>query len=746
MDISGYNKEQQNAILDTKHNLMILACAGSGKTKTIIGKIAYEIEEGLVEPHEICAVTFTNRAADEMRVRLKELVGDKWKKVTVRTFHSLGVMLLRRFAAQAGLDTDFTIANDTDVRHFVELGLGCDAKESKRLSNAILCTKEHGLKPESRGARAFFGTYDDPVSIMAAYENAKNTEQALDFPDLILRAVELLQTSEEAKNYCHNRYKLVIVDEYQDSNVMQSVFLKLFAGEKAQVVVVGDDDQSIYAFRGAEVQNILSFPKQFKNVREIALLKNYRSTSEILNTASSVIKNNKERYPKDIISALDKHGEKPLYINSRNGYIEAETIADIIKDSGDFGSFAVLYRKHRIVATLKRVLLERRIPFTVAGGIGVLESAVVKTAIALLRICFSHRDGVAFSHVIKKSRIGLGDETAKKIFESVDPADGDIFKACTTLLEKGYKKQALGTLVAVWKETEDALLNAFDEEQILETEHDISEAVSEAKKTSTGDIVRNNMIKLGIKDAEPPVKEDKKADKNDKTDEDDVLGIYVDMINNMDGFYDPELVAKDEDEIPTRKDILSCFIVRSELGDEAGRDKSIGAVTLSTMHAAKGLEFDTCFLIGLEDDVIPGKNVDEEKAIAEERRIFYVAMTRAKKTLVFCTREYDGTDYNTKGGLSYKEASRFLKEISYNDITTYADDYRKEKKKTPTISNISYEVGDRLSHETHGKGTVIAVIPAPDKTILIARMDNTGSSMKLIAGNSKVKKLNEEAC
>ncbi len=746
MDISGYNKEQQQAILDTKHNLMILACAGSGKTKTIIGKIAYEIEEKIVEPHEICAVTFTNRAADEMRVRLKELVGDKWKKVTVRTFHSLGVMLLRRFSAEAGLESDFTIANDTDVRHFVETAFACDSKEAKRLSCAILAAKEHGMTPDSPGAKEFFNTYDNPKTIMSAYEKAKETEQALDFPDLILRAVELLKNCEKAREYCHKRYRLVIVDEYQDSNVMQSIFLKLFASPVAQVVVVGDDDQSIYAFRGAEVKNILSFPKQFKNVREIALLKNYRSTTEILTTASSVIKNNTERYPKDIVSAMDKHGHKPFYINSMNGTEEAETIADIIRDSGDFGSFAVLYRKHRIVATLKRVLLERRIPFTVAGGIGVLDSAVVKTAIALLRICFSHRDGVAFSHLLKKSRIGLGDEALRRIFEAVDPSDGDLLKACTRLMESGYKKKALGTLIEIWQSTEHALLDSFDEEKELETEREISNAVSDAMENTTGDIVRDNMIRLGIRDAEPPVKEVKedKKPKDDKTDEDDVLGVYIDMINNMDGFYDPELVAKDEEDIPTRKDILSCFIVRSELGDEAGRDKSIGAVTLSTMHAAKGLEFDTCFLIGLEDDVIPGKNVEDTKSLDEERRIFYVAMTRAKKNLFFCTREHDGTDYNTRGGLSYKEASRFLKEISFEDISTDIEELKKKRNaEAEKISNVVYEVGDRIIHETRGKGTVMAVIPAPDKTILVARMDDTGAAMKLIAGNAKIQKLEE---
>lgn len=737
MDLSGYNKEQQNAILDIKHNLMILACAGSGKTKTIIGKIAYEIEQNIVDPHEVCAVTFTNRAADEMRARLKELIGEKWQKVTVRTFHSLGVMLLRHFAEKAGLDNAFSIANDIDVRHFVKMAMGCDDKEAKRLAIAILCTKEHGYAPNSKEAAQFFGTYDHPSDIIYAYEKVKQQEQALDFPDLIIRAVALLRKDEEVRNYCHSRYKLVIVDEYQDSNVMQSKFLQIFSGEKTRVVVVGDDDQSIYAFRGAEVKNILSFPQQFKNVRQIALLKNYRSTSEILVTASAVIGHNSERFQKDIVSALDKHGHKPFYINSKNGYVEAEAIADIIKDDGDFASYAVLYRKHRTVSILKRILLERHIPYTVAGGVGVLESAIVKTAIAFLRICLSHKDGVAVTHVLKKSRIGLGDEAIKKIFEKVDKKDGDIMKACIVLINEGYRKNGLTTFVETWKNAEKVLFEDVTSEKVFETEYEASKAIEEAENVTTGDVIRNSLIALGIKEAERPVK-DENNKQEDNDDEDDNLGVYVDMINNMDSFYDSELIAK-EDVEPSRMDVLQCFIVRSELGDDAGRDKAIGTVTLSTMHAAKGLEFENVFLIGLEDDLIPGKNT-EGKALDEERRIFYVAMTRAKKTLYFCNREYDGTEYVKKGGLQFKAPSRFLKEIPYDDISVFVKKIRKFKKKLESKRSeyLDYKKGDRINHQEAGDGTVTAVIKQPDKTILVALFDNTGSTRKLIAGNPKV--------
>lgn len=737
MDLSEYNKEQKEAILDTQHNLMILACAGSGKTKTIIGKIAYEIEQGLVDPHEVCAVTFTNRAADEMRGRLKELIGEKWQRVTVRTFHSLGVMLLRHFSEKAGLDNSFSIANDIDVRHFVKLAMNCDDKEAKRLSIAILCTKEHGYAPESKEAAQYFGTYDHPADIMYKYERIKQQEQALDFPDLIVRAVALLRRSEEVRNYCHNRYRLVIVDEYQDSNVMQSKFLQLFVGEKSRVVVVGDDDQSIYAFRGAEVRNILSFPQQFENVKEIALLKNYRSTSEILSTASAVIGHNTDRYKKDIVSAFDVHGQKPFYINSKNGYEEAEAIADIIKDNGNFADFAVLYRKHRTASILRRILLERRIPYTVAGGVGVLESAVVKTAIAFLRICFSHKDGVAATHVLKKSRIGLGDEAIKRIFETVDKKDGDIMKACVTLINKGYRKDGLTTFVEVWKKAEKALLEDATSEKILQSEYETSRMLEEAENITTGDIIRNSLIELGIKEAEVPVK-DEKTPQDEKDDEDDVLGVYVDMINNMDSFYDSELIAKEEIQ-PSRKDILQCFIVRSELGDDAGRDKAIGAVTLSTMHAAKGLEFENVFLIGLEDDLIPGKNT-EGAAIAEERRIFYVAMTRAKKSLYFCNRDYDGTDYGKKGGLQFKAPSRFLKEIPFDDISVFVKQFRgyRRKLEAQKTETTEYKKGDRINHADAGEGTVTAVVKQPDKTILVAHFDKTGSSMKLIAGNPKI--------
>lgn len=712
MDLSKYNNDQQQAILNTQNNLMILATAGAGKTSTIIGKIAYELEEGIVQPYEVCAVTFTNRAADEMRSRLKDLIGDKAKGTTIRTFHSLGVSLLRRFAIEAGLDPTFSIADDNDAKYFIQSSLACDDKDAKRLSAAILAIKERGLSPKSNEARDFFAPYDNIENIYQSYENAKNKENALDFPDLIAQAVTLLKTSSRAQNYCHKRYKLVIVDEYQDSNVMQSRFLKLFAGEKAQIVVVGDDDQSIYAFRGADVKNILSFPEQFENVKKIALLKNYRSTSEILSAASSLISNNAVRYPKDIISALNKHGTKPFYLESYSRYEESKTIADIIKADGDFSSFAVLYRKHRTSTRLKRVLIDRHIPFTVAGGVGVLDNAIVKAAISLLRIIANHKDVTAFRHLIKKSKIGLGNESVKKVIDNAQNCNNDIFLSCMDLANKGFKTSALNVLTSSWAKCEEKAFNPEFGEETL------------------GDIVRATLVNLGIKGAEKPESNDV------ENDEEDLLGVYVEMINNAEDFFDADLLAI-EDRVPTRLDVIQCFIIRSELGDDGGKDKSIGAVTLSTMHAAKGLEFDNVFCIGLEDDLLPGQN-DCGEDLEEERRIFYVAMTRARKKLFLCHSEYDGSEAKKFGGLSYSCPSRFLKEISIDDVELYRPEEYKQNI-SPTVV-INWKVGDRLSHQDKGDGIVTSVFKKNDKTVLVVKLDS-GLVVKLLGESSTIKHL-----
>lgn len=732
MDLSIYNKEQKEAILDTLHNEIILSVAGSGKTTTIIGKIAYEISAGIVQPEDVCAVTFTNRAADEMRLRLRELIGTQWNRVTVRTFHSLGVMLLRKFAAEAGLDDSFAIATDPDVRFFVQQALGCDDKEARRLAIAILNVKEFGLNPKSKEAAAFFKSFDNPYQIIKSYEIFKNSQNALDFPDLILRVVQLLKTNDKIREYCYSRYKLVIVDEYQDSNVMQSKFLKLFVGPESRVVVVGDDDQSIYAFRGAEVRNILAFPNQFENVKKYELLKNYRSTSEILNTAAAVIVHNNERYPKDIISAMDKHGQKPYYMNSHNGTQEAQRIADIIKASGDYGSFAVLYRKHRTSNSLKAALLERNIPFVVAGGVGVLDSAVVKAAIALLRLCFNHRDSVALNNLIKRSHIGLGTETVRKILDKAAASgDFDLLKTCTSLVNEknnGIRKDKLALFIQIWKRAENAILEPSDYEKILEHEAEVSREIAE--ENTTGEIIRKCLINLGIREAAKPSDEEK-AKRIEADDEEDVLGVYVDMINNRRDFYDPELVAREGVE-PTERDILQCFIIRSELGDDAGHDNAIGAVILSTMHAAKGLEFENVFVIGLEDDNIPGKDTADED-IDEERRIFYVAMTRAKNKLWLCHRDYDGSGFTSKGGLQYMQPSRFIYEIPEDCMLKFVPEPSAGRQTQKT--NFVFKKGDRVHHAKQGDGTVSAVQELPDKKYVFVRFDSTGTTIKLLANH-----------
>lgn len=740
MDLSHYNDEQKEAILDTVHNEIILSVAGSGKTTTIIGKIAYEISEGIVQPEDICAVTFTNKAADEMRDRLKQLIGDRWKRVTVRTFHSLGVMLLRRFAAEAKLEDTFSIATDPDVKFFIQQAVGCDDKEADRLATAVLNVKEFGYNPNSKEAAAFFLSFDNPYEIIKAYEIYKNSQNALDFPDLILRLVQLLRNSETVRTYCHERYKLVIVDEYQDSNVMQSRFLKLFVGPKSRVVVVGDDDQSIYAFRGAEVRNILAFPVQFPNVRKIELLKNYRSTSEILAAASSVIVNNTERYPKDIISALDRHGVKPYRMKSRGGTEEANAIADIIKESGDYASFAVLYRKHRTANILRRVLIQNNIPFVTTGGVGVLESSGVKAAVALLRLCFNHRDSVALNNIIRKCRIGLGTETVKKILDAAASDDGDLLKACTSLVNSSgtaVRKEKLALFIQVWKRAEKAVLEPADTETALES---AAAATRELENVSTGEIIRDCLLKLGIREVGKPAEEEENGTKSED-EKDDVFGVYADMINNRRNFYDAELLGKNAD-VPDERDILQCFIIRSELGDDAGQDKAIGAVTLSSMHAAKGLEFTNVFVIGLEDDNVPGKEATG-RGIDEERRIFYVAMTRAKNLLWLCSREIDGTAFASKGGMKFFIESRFLSEIPADALVEYKPSPARRAAVQGT--SFSYSKGDRIHHDDRGDGTVTDVVRQADKTILAVRFDSSGAVIKLFANHPKIAPLAKEA-
>ncbi|MGN1164581.1 MAG: ATP-dependent helicase, partial [Candidatus Ornithospirochaeta sp.] len=389
IDLSSLNSEQLEAVRDDENNLLILACAGSGKTKTITSKIAYSIESGRTRPWEICAVTFTNRAAKEMRDRVASLLPDiDTSQIVLRTFHSLGATLLRRFSEEAGLSRDFTIYDDDDSLQLLLSSVGTGDEEAKRekkylreVMKNISKAKDLGYGPDSSSLDQIS---DDPKFriYFRSYEEALRKTGNVDFADLIMKAEELLRNSENARSYCHRRFKLVMVDEYQDSNKEQFNFLTLFVGENTQLVVVGDDDQSIYSFRGAEVENILTFSRSFRNVREIKLEKNYRSTDEILAPAYALIRHNRARHEKEIVSADGKHGAKPVVMCSATGRIEAQRVTNIILSDKDYNNTAVLFRTNAQSQAFEMEFMRSGVPYKVIGALKFYDREEVKDGLS----------------------------------------------------------------------------------------------------------------------------------------------------------------------------------------------------------------------------------------------------------------------------------------------------------------------------------------------------------------------------
>ena len=770
IDLSSLNEEQLEAVKDHENNLLILACAGSGKTKTITTKIAYTIETGLLRPYEICAVTFTNRAAKEMRDRVKALLPDvDTDSIVLRTFHSLGATLLRRFGSSVGLSSDFTIYDDDDSLQLLLANAGGDGTESqtnrkkylREVLKNISKAKDFGMGPEDSALNTIS---DDPNfrTIFRSYEDALARSGNVDFADLIKKAKELLESDDNAREYCHRRFKLVMVDEYQDSNREQFNFLQKFVGENTQLVVVGDDDQSIYSFRGAEIENILTFSKSFGNVREIKLEKNYRSTDEILAPASSLISHNMERHKKDIVSADGKHGQKPIVMCSASGIMEAKRVTNIILSDRDYNNIAVLYRTNAQSQAFETEFLAAKIPYKVIGALKFYDREEVKDGLSFLRLLLNHRDEISFRRIINKPSRGLGD---KKVDEIVSSSP-DLMEGLEEFVNTtgGKAGEGAGVFLTAWKKGEKAL----EDNQNL------------------GDILYQAILDTGLLAYYNSEKDEAQRKSRIENLSQLVSALSGGEVENDSLLEDVEDLGEKDSKSALRAFLENITLDSTVLGSEDPRDKE--GVTLITMHNTKGLEFDKVFCVGLENELIPGRNGDEPKNKEEERRIMYVAMTRARKKLYLSY----ATSRKLWGNTVYSSPSSFLREIPENmligDIDklfknssssfspgyspyggTYKSNYTsswKDKGSTYTntpswAANIpglkkgevtktpvpevkrerGFKEGDRVKGPNHGEGSVTKVEKKDDGKIIVTVVFDTGKQMRFVEGHSDVVKI-----
>lgn len=785
IDLSNLNKEQMEAVQDFDNNLLILACAGSGKTKTITSKIAYAIETGRVYPSQICAVTFTNRAAKEMRDRVAALLPDvDTSRMVLRTFHSLGASLLRRYATSLGLSPDFSIYDDDDSFQVLCGVSSLDRNVLRQFQKSISKAKDLGYNPESDNLTEIC---DHPAfrDTFKAYQKELDKTGNVDFADLIQKAEELLKTNPEALGYCHNRFRMILVDEYQDSNKEQFQFLRLFKGEDAQLIVVGDDDQSIYSFRGAEIKNILTFSSQFQKVREIKLEKNYRSTDEILAPAGELIRHNRDRHVKDIISADGKHGQKPMVLCSMTGRMEAKRVADIIKGTADYDNTAVLYRTNAQSLAFEQEFTQNRIPYKVIGALKFYEREEIKDALSFLRLLMNHKDEVSFKRIINKPSRGIGDKKVERILSlNEDIYCGLEEFAATT---KGEAGDSARIFLKGWKTAEEA----------LDSEDNLGTVLYKAL---------NDIQLIDYYNSEPD-----KATRQAKLENlSQLVNVLAGADDEEDNVFADEMEAASKPENFCGRNALRSFLEKltldsTTLGDDDPRDQR--GVTLITMHNTKGLEYDRVFCAGLEEDIIPGRNGDEPEKKEEERRILYVAMTRARKSLYLSY----ATSRMMWGRTNYTMASSFLRDIPSNLLSGDVDAIRTRssfgasygqslfggssqntssygygsygQKTQTTVSNTpswaskisgltgsasssttasygggssyygkpkqveainnkqtGFAVGDRIKNANYGEGVIDTVETRPDKRILVVLFDN-GRKMKFVEGHAALEKI-----
>ena len=627
MDIlSGLNSEQKKAVETLSGPLLILAGAGSGKTKTLTHRIANLIIHG-VQPSRILAVTFTNKAANEMRERLWKLLRDTEVSGPSRsfmpfmgTFHSVAVKILRQEANVIGLDRNFVIYDTDDqislIRRIMrELKLSDNKNlKPKSIQSIISGEKNQGNGPEEYAAKAFYPNQKQIAKIFAKYETEKEKASALDFDDLLLKELELLQNYPDVRKKWQNRFEHILIDEYQDTNTIQYNIVRLLVNEKRNICVVGDDWQSIYSWRGADFTNILHFERDFPGAKVIKLEQNYRSTGNILEASQKIINNNKTRTEKALFTEAGK-GE-PVDIESlRDETEEANFVAlkilNMQKEHPDFSDFAVLYRTNAQSYAFEKAFINMQIPYKIIGGVRFYDRKEIKDALAILKLVVNQRDKVSLARVAQNVLSGVGEVSLARLSTAIDETKGP----------EPLLKIDVGDVIsaAKAKNSINRLINFIKEAKERTPSENIASLIDYFDfRTLTND---------GTPSAE------------------DRMGNLEVLVSNAATY-----------------DNLEDFLADASLMSSADESSSKNSVTLMTLHAAKGLEFPVVFIVGLEDGLFPSGRAEDEASLEEERRLAYVGMTRAMQKL-FLT--YAASRFSF-GSRSYNVPSRFLIELGYN--------------------------------------------------------------------------------
>ena len=735
--LASLNPEQQEAVLQTEGPLLILAGAGSGKTRVIAHRIAHLVDSGISTPDRILAVTFTNKAAEEMRTRVETLLGVDCRQMWISTFHALCARLLRREAPHIGLSRDFVIYDSTDQLTVIkqalrELGLEDSAVQPRLALSRISHAKNRMEGPEAFTANSWNPREQQIGTLYEKYVKALKDANALDFDDLLLRTVDLLEQAESVRQKYAEKFRFVMVDEYQDTNRPQYLLVHQLAARHRNLCVVGDPDQSIYKWRGADLKNILDFEQDFPEVKTVCLERNYRSTQVILDAASAVIAQNRNRKEKRLYTER-KGGARILYYRAGDDIDEAEYISrtsrEALHDDVD-NTVAVLYRTNAQSRTLEDALRRSGTPYKIIGGVRFYERKEIKDALAYLKLVLNPHDDVSLRRVINVPARGIG----KGVMESLESIDLAVGAAPPPLLAGLQPVAASNSLWA-------RLVHAIDERALAPRALASLTAFRDLIARLTAMAAQESVsITLGKVLDQSGYLQDLREERSEEAEG---------RVENL-----AELVsAAREYETRNPEPSLGGFVdqlsLLSDVDEEAGsRD---ARVLMMTLHSAKGLEFPVVIMGGLEEGLFPHSRSSEDEAeLEEERRLCYVGITRAQRRLVLTSAarrrvfgEYQSTD-----------PSRFIEEIPHELVeevpstsvssyqgsfahfrtNPYGRGHRKAREEQPAYA---YENEDqslpsglkpglRVKHPAFGLGTVISVEPLDDDTKLVVKFVSVG--------------------
>ena len=708
--LKNLNDKQYEAVVNTEGPCLVIAGAGSGKTKVLTHKIAYLIGEKNALPWNILAITFTNKAANEMKERITNLVGDVAQDIWMGTFHSICVRILRKFIDRLGFDSSFIIFDTSDQRTLVKTcikNIGLDDKmfTDRSVLSEISNAKNEMLDPEQYTVRANGDFRKEKIALVyEMYQKRLRENNAIDFDDIINYTIKILMENPDILEYYSNKFQYVLVDEYQDTNKAQFTLVTMLASKNGNITVVGDNDQGIYSFRGADISNILNFERDFPGTKIIKLEQNYRCTGNILKAANSVIKNNEVKYKKQLWTE-NEVGNLPKVYSADNEYDEGTYIAQQIEhlrreEYYKYSDFAILYRMNTQSRAIEEILRRESIPYKIIGGLKFYERKEIKDIISYLRLIQNPFDNLSLKRIINEPKRGIGKTSLDKIEQMSDEIGISMYEIIKDSDQYGLNRVFLNSREFV---------NCIEELRAKKDDLKLSELIKETLK------------KTGYT----------KALENENTIE------AENRIENLDEFLTVAIEFEEESAENHLSDFLEGITLSSDIDNMEETEET---VTLMTLHSAKGLEFPVVFLVGMEEGIFPGyKSISEPQELEEERRLCYVGITRAKENL-YLTCSKQRTIF---GSTSCNPVSRFLKEIPSDLLDGYEEAFGDNSKETSSNNSIFGDSKYSWTYGSKNNGNIKTYKVDTKEPTIAASSTNTGFAFR--SAESFLNSLNKKA-